>query len=258
LFLANVSLSTHLHLINKVRAQVEQPFSEKLKRSRQLIRLYARNPQACVSCSFGKDSMTVLFLALQENPKIPVVFENTLIEFPETLVLKRKVVENWALNFVELRPEKGVTFWRLQDRISIERLNRDDGRKHSNICCYHLKEKPFAIWRKTNGVVRSFTGLTACESRHRMFVACMKGMDYYSYRDGCWKVHPLMFWTPQEVWDFIRDNGIPVNEAYAKYGLDRIGCMWCMSHQGWREQVARINPRVYAFMLERYFRQKTL
>ena len=249
---------SHLSLVKKVKVEVEKPFDEKLKRSKQLIKLYARNPNSCVSCSFGKDSMVVLYLALQENARIPIVFENTLIEFPETLTLKCKVARDWDLNIVELRPRKGVSFWKLQDRISAENLNRDDGRKHSNICCYHLKEKPFALWRKANGVTRSFTGVTACESRHRMFVACMKGMDYYSYRDGCWKVHPLMFWTPQEVWDFTKDQGIPVNEAYMKYGLNRIGCMWCISHKGWREQVARINPRVYAFMLERYFQQKTL
>lgn len=256
--MAGVFPVSHLNLVTKVKAEVEKPFSEKLKRSRQLVRLYARNPHACVSCSFGKDSMVVLDLALQENAKVPVVFENTLIEFPETLALKCRVERDWDLNLVELRPKKGVSFWKLQDRISLEKLNRDDGRKHSNICCYHLKEKPFALWRKVHNVTRSFTGLTAVESRHRMFVACMKGMDYYSYRDGCWKVHPLMFWTQQEVWDFTHDNGLPVNEVYKKYGLSRVGCMWCMSHKGWRGQVAKINPKVYAFMLERYFLQKTL
>jgi len=249
---------SHLHLVRKVKAEVEKPFSEKLKRSEQLIRLYAKHPNSCMSCSFGKDSMIVLYLTLQENQKIPVVFGNTLCEFPETMALERRVTQEWDLNFVELHPERGVNFWKLQDWIIREKLHIDDGKKHSNICCYHLKEKPFALWRKKNGVTRSFTGLTAVESRHRMFVACMKGMDYYSHRDGCWKVHPLMFWTPQEVWDFTHDNNIPINEAYCKYGIDRVGCMWCMSHRGWREQVARINPKVYAFMLERYFSQTTL
>jgi len=246
-------MSTHLNLVKAVKAEVEKSFSNKLARSRQLIKLYAHNPKTCVSCSFGKDSMVVLYLALQENPQIPVVFENTLIEFPETMALMQKVKREWDLNLVELKPEKGVNFWRLNDMITAKSLIRDDERKHSNICCYHLKEKPFKLWRKANGVTRSFTGVTAIESRHRMFVACMKGMDYYSFRDGCYKVHPIMYWTPEEVWDYTHDNGICVNEAYDRYGLDRIGCMWCMSHKGWREQVARINPRVYCYMMRRYF-----
>jgi len=249
-------LASHLNLVNSVKAEVERPFDEKLARTKQLIKLFANRPQSCMSCSFGKDSMVVLFLTLQENPKIPVVFENTLIEFPETLALMRRLEGD--LNLVVLRPQSGCNFWQLNDMITAKGFKRDDGRKHSNICCYHLKEKPFALWRKATSIQMSLTGVTACESRHRMFVACTKGMEYYSHRDGCHKVHPILYWTPQDVWDFTKDNGIPINEAYGKYGLNRIGCMWCMSHHGWREQVARINPRVYAYMLERYFGQKTL
>ena len=199
--------------------------------------------------------MVVLHLVLNENPNIPVVFENTLIEFPETLALKKRIVNEWklGLNFVELKPQKGINFCRLNDRITKEKLRRDDGKKHSNICCYHLKEKPFAIWRKTHGITHSFTGLTALESRTRMFVACRKGMEYYSHRDGLYKIHPIMYWTPEEVWDYSKDQGLPTNEAYSKYNIDRIGCVWCISHRGWRKQVAKINSKVYCYMMRRYF-----
>lgn len=245
-------------LVKSVEAEVSKPFSEKLTRSKQLIKLFANTPGACASVSFGKDSMTILHLLLQENARIPVVFENTLIEFPETLILEKKVAHEWDLNFIELRPASGVNFWKINDRITKECLIRDDGKKHSNICCYHLKERPFTIWRKAHSITRSFTGLTALESRHRMFVACKKGMEYYSFRDGCYKVHPIIYWTPEEVWAYTKDNQLPVNEAYAKYGLDRVGCMWCMSHHFWRRQVAKINPRVYSYMMRRYFGTPTI
>jgi phosphoadenosine phosphosulfate reductase len=240
----------HLQLLNSIRPEVEKPFPEKLAHARQLIKLYAHQPSACVSCSFGKDSMAVTFLALEENPKIRIVFSNTGIEFPETLRLKEKVVDSWNMNFVELKPK--TTFWKINQRIIKEHLRLDDGRKHSNICCYHLKERPFELWGKDMACSRSFTGITALESRNRMFVACKKGMDYYSVRSGFAKVHPIMFWTAEEVWDFNHDNKLPINETYAKYGIDRVGCMWCMAHKGWREQIQRINPKVYGFMMEKY------
>jgi len=241
---------THLVLLNSIKDDVNASFESKLSKARQLVKLYAHNEHACVSCSFGKDSMIVAFLALEENPKIPIVFENTLIEFPETIKLRDKIVDDWNLNFVELRPK--TTFFKVNDMILERKLRLDDGRKHSNICCYHLKEKPFSLWRKANSCTRSFTGITALESRHRMFVACKKGMDYYSIRSGFAKVHPIMFWTSEEVWRFTKENSIPINEAYAKYGIDRIGCMWCMSHKGWREQIFKINPKMYAFLMQRY------
>lgn len=240
----------HLQLLPSIKAEVTKPFPEKLERARQLIKLYAHQPNVCVSCSFGKDSMVVTSLAFEENPKIPVVFGNTGIEFPETLRLRDKVVDSWGLNYVEVKPK--TTFFKINDMILKRKLRLDDGRKHSNICCYHLKEKPFDYWRKTKACSRSFTGITALESRHRMFVACKKGMDYYSVRSGFAKVHPIMFWTEEEVWQFTKDNNLPVNEAYSKYGIDRIGCMWCMSHKGWREQIFRINPKVYAFLMSHY------
>lgn len=242
--------SSHLVLLNSIKPEVEKPFKEKLVRARQLIKLYAHQNGSCVSCSFGKDSMVVTFLALEENPKIPIVFENTGIEFPETLRLRDKIIESLAINYIELKPK--ITFFKVNDMILTRKLRMDDGRKHSNICCYHLKEKPFDLWRKETKCTRSFTGITALESRHRMFVACKKGMDYYSVRSGFAKVHPIMFWTEGEVWNFTHDMNLPINDAYEKYGIDRIGCMWCMSHKGWHEQIARINPKMYAFIMRKY------
>ena len=239
-------------LLPKVKEEILKPFSEKFERTKQLIKLFSKVPNACVSCSFGKDSMAVLKLVLEENPNIPVIFNDTLIEFPETLKLKNRIVKEWNLNFFETRPEKGVNFWTINDRIIKEGLKMDDGRKRSNICCYHLKKKPFAIWRKLNNITSSFTGITAVESRHRMFTACQKGMEYYSFGDGLRKIHPIIWWTEEEVWKFIKENSIPVNEAYAKYGINRIGCMWCMSYKNWRKNVAKINPKVYEYMLTRY------
>lgn len=245
-------------LVESVRVEVQKPFSEKLKRAKQLVGMYANAPNVCVSYSGGKDSMAVLHLALQENPKIPVVFENTYIQWPETYKLIKKIAADWDLNLTILTPKPGVTFFTVNDRIKNERLKRDDGRKYSNLCCYWLKDQPFNAWRKQHHVSRSITGITAIESRHRMFTACAKGMDYYTSHFGYWKVNPITYWTPEEVWHFIHDNNLPVNEAYEKYQLERIGCMWCMSHKGWRKQVCRTNPKMYRFLMERYFGRPTL
>jgi len=243
-------------LVLDVRKEVERPFQRKLERTKTLLKLFANDEHACVACSFGKDSVVVLYLALSINPKIKVQFSDTLIEFPETIKLMRRLRDEWCLNLSVTKP--GTTFWKLNDRIKREKLRLDDGRKHSQICCYHLKEKPFHIWAKSTNVNRDITGITAMESRNRMFVACKKGMEYYSFRDGFWKVHPILYWTEQEVWNFIHQNGLPINEAYQKYSINRIGCMWCMSHKGWRAKIARINPKVYAYMQKRYFGQMVL
>lgn len=241
-------------LLPPVRLEVQKPFEEKLQRARQLIKLWIHQ-KSCVSCSFGKDSTVLLHLCLEADPHCLVVFENTGIEFKETLEFRDRMVKEWDLNFVELKPE--LTYWQILDRILHKGLGLDDGKKRSNICCYHMKEKPFSKFAKQQGIRVSFAGITALESRNRMFSACQKGMEYYSQKFSYLKVHPLLYWRESEVWDFIRSRNLPVNEAYEKYGLSRMGCVPCTSHKNWREQLFRINPRMYKLIQEKYFRQKT-
>ncbi len=244
-------------LISSVRKQVERPFSEKLKETREQIKRFANSGNIANSLSFGKDSMALTYLVLQENPRIPTVFENTLIEFPETIYFMRKIVPEWNLNFFELKPQPGVNFFTVNDRAIQKNLRIDDGRKHSNLCCYWLKDKPFLLWRREHGVIKSFTGVTAVEGYHRMQTACHKGTEYFNHKEGLFKIQPLTFWTEKEVWEFTHDEGIPVNPAYQKYGLSRVGCMWCMSHFGWRKQIERINPAMFCYMMRRYCRKRS-
>lgn len=253
---ANYDTTKYKYSFNEVRAEIEKPFEEKLRHSIQLIKMFANSPNSCVSCSFGKDSMVVLHLALQENPKIPVNFNNTLCEFPETIKFKDQIADSWDLNLAELRPEKGVNFFSIHQRIVDEGLRRDDGRKHADICCDGLKKKPFKQWRTKLGIMRSFTGITASESRNRFTTACMKGTDYFALRDGLYKIHPILYWTEKEVWAFTHKLHLPVNLAYEKYRLRRIGCMWCMSYRNWRSQIARINNRMYCFLLKNYCQER--
>ena len=253
---ANYDTTKYKYSFNEVRAEIAKPFEEKLKRTKQLIKMFANVSNICLSCSFGKDSMAVLHLVLQENPKIPVNFNNTLCEFPETLTFKDQIVDSWDLNFAELKPAKGVNFFSINRRIVVEGLNRDDGRKHTDICCDNLKKKPFKLWRKNLGITKSFTGITASESRHRFTTACMKGTDYYTFRDGLYKIHPILYWSEKEVWNFTHDLNLPVNPAYEKYRLKRIGCMWCMSYKGWRKQIARLNNKMYCYILKNFCQDK--
>jgi phosphoadenosine phosphosulfate reductase len=243
-------------LVRSVRLEVEKPFEEKLLKAKQLVKLWA-GQRSCVSCSFGKDSTVVLWLCLQENPDIPVVYNNTGIEWPETLAFKEQLKESWHLNLLETKPI--MSYWQVWKRIQEKHLKFQDGsKKGSDLCCDYLKEIPARRLMKQHSFHRTFTGITAIESRLRMFVACQRGMEYYSQKDKITKIHPILYWTEPEVWRFIKDNNIPTNLAYAKYGLNRLGCMFCTSHKEWRPQIARTNLKAYRFIQEQYFHQKLL
>jgi phosphoadenosine phosphosulfate reductase len=237
-------------LVPTVRAVVMKPFSEKLERAEHLIRLWSRE-QCVVSCSFGKDSVAVLHLVRKYKPNVRVLFQNTGVEFPETLRLKEQLIRDWNLEIIETKPKE--TFWQVMDRVKRLHLHVDDGKKHSNVCCNALKHGPARVALKDFKVRVNFTGMTAMESRNRMFTACHKGMEYYSSHLGVITVHPIMFWRPDEVFGYIKENGIPLNVAYERYGLQRVGCQTCTSYKGWREQIGKRNLKLAKYITERYF-----
>lgn len=242
-------------MIPSIRIEVEQPLCYKLSRAWKLIHMFTRN-KPCVSCSFGKDSMLVLWLVRQEKPDIPVVFTNTGVEFKETIEFKDRMVDEWGLNLIEVKPEK--TFWKLWEGRELP-----DGSKHKkgvsvDRCCHVLKEKPFRSVVKQHGFTHNFTGITVAESRQRMLRICERGAYYYHKTFGVWNIHPIAFWTPEEVWAFTKYHRIPVNPVYEKYGMLRVGCLPCTAHRGWRKQLGKVNPKMLKHVLKNYFDQPQL
>jgi phosphoadenosine phosphosulfate reductase len=247
-------------LLPSIRFEVEKPFEEKLRRAKELIHIFgglARN-KGSVSCSFGKDSMVVLWLCRQEFPEIAVIFNNTGVQYKETYEFKERIKKEWDLNLIETKPIK--SFWEVAKEKGLP-----DGSKYDPVrnvrgdsCCYYLKEKPFLGVMRKHGFKINFTGTTALESRVRMWTACQRGMFYYSKKEQVTRINPIIFWTPGEVLEFSRGVQIPLNPAYQKYGLERLGCVPCTSHKFWREQLVKTNPKMYEFIQQTFFHQRLL
>ena len=92
-------------------SRVKASFKDKINYTRKLIRrAYDEfGKKLSVSCSFGKDSIVVLYFAREVYPDIPVLWANTGVEFPETVRFAKKIAEEWNLNLIECKPIK--TFW---------------------------------------------------------------------------------------------------------------------------------------------------
>ena len=98
-----------------------------------------------VACSFGKDSMVVLHMALKHNPDIKVLFFDTGVEFIETIKFKEQVKKDWNLNLVESVPLK--TFWQCIKEYGVPSY-RGKGTQRTPKCCHYLKEKPAEMLQK--------------------------------------------------------------------------------------------------------------
>jgi len=216
-----------------------------------------------VACSFGKDSMVVLHMALKVNPNIKVIFEDTGVEFPETIKFKGKIKEKWNLRLFESKPIK--TFWECIEKYGLP-VFRGKGNARGPKCCHYLKERPALLLQRKIKVNAILTGLMASESNQRKLTMLrydnkkapiMKKDDvefcaqrWYAKREGVWKYHPLAYWNEKQVWDYIKKNNIPINPVYLKWGgiYKRCGCLPCTAYLDWEKKLSKSHPKLYRLL----------
>jgi phosphoadenosine phosphosulfate reductase len=229
-------------------------FEKKVEISRTRIRAVLRdhNEDKCaVACSFGKDSMAVLYLVREVAPNILVEFTNTGVEFPETLQHRDRVVKEWNLNYVEAQ-NHDTNFWKIVEEYGWPDIRWNGSRgSHGPKCCDLLKEQPAWECLNARGIKCIFTGITAAESRNRWMLQRRCGDYYYTKTQGFWKCHPIMDWTEEEVWQFTKENQIPVNPFYERCPNQRVGCMPCSGYLHWEAKMAEAFPKMYRLVQKR-------
>jgi len=159
--------------------------------------------------SGGKDSLVALHLALQENPNIPVLFNDTRDEFPETIQYIDDLAADWGLNFHVTYPK--TTLNALLKRYGLSTYTK-------RRCSLQLKIIPTKEWLKKQGENPKYC-LFITGRRHCKHLTSMKTMAGKSY-------NPVWNWTDEQVWSYIKKHDLPVNPLYAK--MKRVGCMHCI------------------------------
>jgi phosphoadenosine phosphosulfate reductase len=179
-----------------------------------------RNPlPAVVSFSGGKDSLACALVIEDAGLKLPLLFIDTTLEFPETV----SYVEEYA-------SEKGLELKRgsASRSIFMESVERfgPPGRDF-RWCCKTNKLGPTVrtILEEFPEGVLSFIGQRRYESQSR------------SEKPRIWKnpwvpgqvgAAPIQNWTSMHVWIYIFSKDAKYNPWYER-GLDRIGCYVCPS-----------------------------
>lgn len=167
-----------------------------------------------IACSFGKDSIVVLTLALQLKPDIMVLWNNTLNEHSETIKFAKQIINKYQLNFSEMRAM--VNFFEVTDELGLPTpTNRS--------CCDYLKLKPTLMHSKQLGLKAGLTGLRRDESRNRENLP-LEGPD--TQVNDNYRFNPIADWTELDVYNYHIKHNIPLNPLYMK-GYLRTGCQYC-------------------------------
>lgn len=191
---------------------------EKIEHSKSILREAVSNhPRIAVACSFGKDSMVILHLALQVKPDVEVFFVSTPMKPKETLEYAEHIQKLWNLN--------------LRVHTSKQKPIEDLWRKDPNKCCEVFKVEPTK--RALEELDAWITGLRKTEGRTRtdyeVFEPCGSALTRIPGKEiltSLMKVNPILDWTELDIWRYLAINNIPVNPMYQK-GYRSLGCEPC-------------------------------
>ncbi len=176
---------------------------------RWAIKTYS--PKVGLSSSFGGQSAALLHMAVQIDPKIPILFIDTGFLFKQTLEFVETLKRRFNLNI--------KTFRATPDEIDVTRKNLNSRKDDSGICCDDSKVA--CMQRSLEGLDCWIAGLRRQQGSTR------KNIDIVEeYRSGLVKVHPLANWTGKQIYSYMKENDLPFHPLWEK-GYTSIGCEPC-------------------------------
>ncbi|MEK7352884.1 MAG: phosphoadenylyl-sulfate reductase [Chloroflexota bacterium] len=212
---------------------------DKVVHAKELIaKAIKEYPRIAVACSFGKDSMVVVDIAREVDPKIKIFAVMTQFKPPETFEYLKKMNKRMGL---------GITVYMVADSVpkilqdkdikvillpakefeqSASKVKKASGKEIYKVdpdeCCRMLKVDPTKV--AVSGLDAWVTGLRNTEGRTRV--------DYQEVEEkgGLIKINPILTFTETDIWKYMATRNI---EAHPWYRLDyrSLGCAPC-SHPG--------------------------
>ena len=206
-------------IINLTTPPTTQGTEYKIRATEQLIRheLRQTHGDVCVTNSFQAEDMIVLHIVRRTLPDVPVIFLDTGYHFTEVYEYRDRMAQAWSMNLINLLPELTVPEQEAQFGI----LNQTDPSR----CCGLRKVKP--LFAALDRYDLWFTGLRREQAKSRSALQPVEEFALPTART-IRKISPLTEWTAKDVWDYARQNDIPLLSLYEE-GYSSIGCEPCTS-----------------------------
>jgi phosphoadenosine phosphosulfate reductase len=182
---------------------------------RQAVRDYGR---VVYSNSLGAESMVLTDLIWSQVPEIEIFTLDTGRLHEETYNLMERLERRYQRRFKVYYPAPAsIEAWVSQNGIN----GFYDSLENRQACCHIRKIEPFR--RAIAGFGAWVTGV-----RHEQSAARAEAIpvEVDAGNGGIMKISPILDWTHDDVWNYIRAKKLPYNPLHDK-GYPSIGCAPC-------------------------------
>ena len=170
-----------------------------------------------LSSSLSIEDQTLTDMMLRIDPQANIFTLDTGRLFPETYELIDRTNEHYKVKLKVYCPQTEA----LQQFVATEGINpfyESIEKRHA--CCEVRKLEP--LRRAFRDLDVWVCGLRSAQSVPRSDMRLIE----WDERHGLLKINPLIHWTEQQVWDYIKENRVPYNRLHDK-GFPSIGCEPC-------------------------------
>jgi phosphoadenosine phosphosulfate reductase len=199
-------------------SEIPPALHERADRSiRQLQDAVAEYTTVCYASSLGSESVVLTDLIWSAVPEIEIITVDTGRLFPETYELIDQIQQRYGRAMRIYYPDASE----LEGWVAANGINGfRDGLEERRACCNIRKVAPFR--RAMSGRGAWVTGIRRGQSASRALASPVEWDREY----GLYKVSPLLDWSEDEVWDYIRAKRLPYNRLHDS-GFPSIGCAPC-------------------------------
>lgn len=171
-----------------------------------------------LACSFSVEDVVIIDLLQQIAPATRIFALDTGRLNEETYEVAEAVRERYGV----------AIDWYFPERAAVEQLEREQGLfsfreslENRHECCRIRKVEP--LGRALEGLAGWITGLRSEQSVTRSALAPLEIDEAHG---GIIKINPLAAWSEAQVWDYAKQQRIPVNRLHSR-GYPSIGCAPC-------------------------------
>lgn len=167
--------------------------------------------------SMGAEDQVITHMLAKISKSANIFTLDTGRVFPETYDLLHRTVNRYGLQIKSYYPDTT----QVEEMVNSKGINLFyESIENRKLCCHVRKIVP--LRRALTGMDAWITGLRREQSVTRTDLKIVE----WDGGNGLIKINPLLEWSEEQVWDFIKNNSIPYNKLHDQ-GFPSIGCQPC-------------------------------